>query len=437
MASLFDLGAFGRSIGSNIATLGTALRLPELGISERFGVTGKFGERLVPQAHASESQRIISPLPASSTFTQAGGTFTPTPSQPTPPGLRGGGDVLGAGAPQPSGGGGDTPAQQLRKIAETPGGLNPRQQEELRKLEEKAPEEPSLDFGAINEANTQLDELERQTQELLGGNIGEEAKTAATAQAEKGRQEGLTAVERRQREAETAGREAELQERRGFSEISQQLTGRFGRSAFGQGVIGQIGQNVLQTVGRIRQGVQNTIQRLFEQRQQLEGIYNEQIENANFQAAQLKQNAKVQLQNVLSQIGTQRVALASQKADLVNRALESYRQDIIDINARNTQFQQQIELARVQTDEQIRAAQAKAANVIDNLVSFSVPAGQTTFFPLSTFGGEQGAQQFIGTQLPGGLTGQRFGEFVGITAPAQKKEDPYEALLRQSGIVGG
>ena len=106
---------------------------------------------------------------------------------------------------------------------------------------------------------------------------------------------------------------------------------------------------------------------------------------------------------------------------MVNRALEQYRQDILAVNARNAQAQQSINQIKLATDERIREAQTKAAMVTNNLASFSLTPGETKILPLTELGGQAGAQQFAGTQLPGGTQFSQAGQFGVFAAPAQKK----------------
>ena len=325
---------------------------------------------------------------------------------------------------QPGGGGGSGQPQ----LQQPGGGGQPT---------EGTPQEPQFDFGAINEALGTLESLEGETRSLLGGGEqqAESFRTEATGRAQQAKEKGVGAVSEQERKTGFAGREAETQQRRGFSEIAQQFLGRFGRTGFGQGVTGALGESTLQNVGRIRAGVQETMQQLFTQKQEIETQLNTAIEQASFQSEQIKTQAKAQLQSALADIGSRRVALQSQKAQLVNQALEGYRQQVLDVNARNAAFQQQIELSRVRTDEAIREAQSRATNVINNLAEFSLAPGETRIMPISQLGGETGAQGFAGTQLPGGAQFSKAGQF-GIFS-GQQEQNPLQQLLQSEGINVG
>lgn len=304
---------------------------------------------------------------------------------------------------------------------------------------EPQPAAPSLDFAAINQAIGELDAFEGETRTLLGGGEqqAEAFKSAAVSRAGQSKEQGLGAVEQRKTETKQAGSQAETEQRRGFSEIAQQFLGRFGRTGFGQGVTGALGEATLQNVGKIRAGVESTMQKLFQSAQEITSQFDTAVEEANYQAETIKTNSKAQLQQALAQIGAQRGALQSQKSELVNRALENYRQQIIDVNSRNTAFQQQIQLARFNADEAIRAAQAKAANTLQNLSSFSFTPGETKVVPLSDFGGAEQAGAFAGTQLPAGGTFTQSGQYGIFNVPSQKEQDPYTQFLQSQGVNVG
>ena len=95
----------------------------------------------------------------------------------------------------------------------------------------------------------------------------------------------------------------------------------------------------------------------------------------------MKQSAKAQLQQALAGIGSARAELGMRRAEMVNQALENYRQQVIQINARNTAFQQNIAQIRFETDQRIREAQAKATSITENLEKWSLSPSETQFLP--------------------------------------------------------
>lgn len=403
---------------SAVSGLGKKLGLPEFGISERISNQPAPRQNIVspvPQGRSYPSGFVGPVRPQDTVGGQRGNQFQFNPA------IQGGGQVLGAS----TGGGGG--GRQPSPTPSPEGNL-------LQQTFEQAPEEPQFDFGAINDALGSLEALESETRTLLGGGQeqAEAFRTAATGRAEASKEKGLAAIGQQEQRTQKAGAEAEAQQRRGFSEISQQLLGRFGKTGFGQGVTGTLGESTLQTIGKIRAGVEDTMQQLFQAREQVETELNTAIEDANFQSEQLKNQARSNLQNALSQIGAQRGALQSQKADLVNRALESYRQNIIDVNTRNTQFNQQLAVMKQQADAAIQQAQARAANTVQSLASFSLSPGETKVLPLSELGGAEQAAQFTGTQLPGVQFGQA-GQFGVFSAPQQQQDDLSQRINQAFG----
>ena len=348
--SLF--GGARQAAGNLVAAAGGALGIPETGLSERIAgrptprgeAVGKaqaqynpFG-RVSPQQAAQ--QRAFQNLPPS----QKGGGSSGG-------GAAGGGVSGGGGQPTPTG------DQGYQGFQEQPSEVDTSYIDEL-----------------LNPALSALEGLESETRSLLGGGEqqAEAYRSAAEAKATGAKQTGLGQVQTQEAGAKTAAEEAEFQQRRGFGEISQQFGGRFGRSGFGQGVLGSIAENTLQTVGRIRTGLQGVVQELNTRRNQLEDIFNSAVQEASSEVENLKQNARGKLQNALAQIGQSRVALQTRKSELVNSALENYRQTIAQVNARNTEFQQQLSLQKQQSDLRIQEAQARANNSLQNLPSFSL-----------------------------------------------------------------
>lgn len=383
--------------GKAISNIGTFFKLPEFGVSEKFGYTPPAGSYGGPPATQTPSQSNISPQ-AQGFFNfggQSGKLVSPIPSsyvqQTNVPSGGGGqptGQVLGAQAPQ----------------EQTPG----------------APDVNALE-ALIQPALDTLSSLEAETRSLLGGGEAEATAfgSAAGAKATEAKQAGLATVGTQEAKSTARAGEAESQQKRGFAEIAQQFLGRFGRTGFGQGVTGALGESTLQNIGRIRVGLQETINELNVRRNQLEDVFNSAIQETNFQVENLKNQARQSLQSALAEIGSRRAELQTRRAELVNRALEMYRQNVLDINARNTQFQQQLYAQREATNERIREAQARATQNLATLPSFELSPGQTKFIPASQLGGQEGLSQFEGTTLPGGATFGQAGQYGVFSGPAQ------------------
>lgn len=394
------------------------VKLPEFGITETIGST--YG---APRTKQGGSQLFLSPQEYQTQIKQPQERSLRQYS--AIPAVQGVADSRSI-SPFGSQGGTTQPVEQPQTQQQP-------QQQGQQQTFEQAPEQPNMSFvdELLNPALSTLDTLEAETRSLLGGGEqqAEQFTTTAEAKAREAKQAGLLEVEKAETRAQTSAKEAEAQQRRGFSEIQQSLLGRFGRSGFGQGVIGSIGESTLQTLGRIRVGLQETINDLNIRKNQLEDIFNSSVQEAQFEAENLKQNARAQLQQALSQIGQSRIGLATRKAEMVNAALENYRQAVQAVNARNTAFQQQLETMRVEAQNRIAQAQTRAQQVSSNLpnLQFKEFQGQPYSFnpqnaelkPIAGFGG---------TELGAGGTTDLFGG--GLTP-----EEQYDELLRQQGVI--
>jgi hypothetical protein len=391
MASLFE------KIGSTVAGVGRAQNLPEFGISEFISGFGRGSSSSNPPSFSSTGggigggARVAQKSSGFGNIISGGGT-------------TGGGEVLGTQAPTPA------PQQQ-----QGPG---------LVEGEPSAPDIPSLE-SLIQPALDDLSRFEQETRNLLGGGEqeAEAFRSAAVSRAEQAKKEGQSEVQRRQQKEEGRAEGAIDEARRGFSELAKGLRARFGSAvSTGLGAEAIAGGQTLRAIGQIRAGIAETVNDLNIRKDQLTDIFNTAVSEANFEAENLKKESRRNLQAALGEINANRSLLQSRKADMVSRALEQYRQNVIGIRSRNAEYRQQIDLQRRATDERIRAAQASAQNTLSNLPSFELSPGQTKFVPGSQLGGEGGLSGLEGTSLPGGVEFGRAGDFGVFSAP-QKEED--------------
>ena len=355
--------------------------------------------------------------------------FTPAPTQSTPFGpARGtpsGGQLFGQtggvlGAQAPTGGG---------QAAPTGGGGGGQQGPP----QEAIPAEPSVNLEDLNTALDEINNLETETRGLLGGDIGGEFQEAAFGRIGLGEEQAQEGIKTQREKGQRTAREGITEQRRGFSEISKQLLGRFGRSGFGLGVVGDIGARTLGNIANIRTKLQDSMSNLNTISSNFVKEFAQQRSEVEATVAQMKQDAKVQLQAALSQINAQRGLLRSAKNTVINNALSNYRQLVADINARNVAAKQQVDLLERQTNESIRKAQATARRQLDEIETFTLGPGQTRFGPATSFGlsEEPGAAElgaFQG-QLPAGF---QFGVSGGagiLSAPGKEEEklkNPFE-----------
>jgi ElaB/YqjD/DUF883 family membrane-anchored ribosome-binding protein len=377
--------------GRAIASTGRAFGLPEMGFSER--VSPK-PPTIGPESGFGQIQGIQTSAPQMSTQTfHAPLGQVDRERQPTQPTGDGGGGV--------------------------PTGQPPTEQ---------APAGPDMGYleSLIQPALDTLSGLESDINRLYGegGKEAEAFRAASEAKAKEKRGEAVGTVERQEAKARGAAGEAEKQQRRGFAEIAQQFLGKFGRTGFGQGVTGALGETTMQTLGKIRTGLQETVNELNIRRDQIEDIFNSQIQEANFEAENLKGNARSALQSALVDIRSRRATLQAARGEMIADALENYRQTVNAVNQRNTQFQQNLHLLRQETNEKIRQAQASAAMQLEKLPSFTLEAGETQFRPLSDIGlGGATPEQItgFGTQLPEGVSFGTAGQYGVLSKPKEEE----------------
>ena len=282
---------------------------------------------------------------------------------------------------------------------------------------------PSIDFDAlIAPGLAALDQADQAAQAALGAREAEaeQFRVGETARAEEARTTGGQAVEKGQTQATTAAGAADVQQRRGLAEITQQLTGRFGRSGFGQGVIGQIGAQTLTNLSNIKTGLAETIQDLTVRRQNLEDVFNNTIKEVSAQTETFKQNAQAGLRQALATIGAERGQLQSQKALAVQQSVENYRQTIAAVNQRNTQFQQDFFLQKEAARQKVDSRLAQSQSLAENLEEFSLTKGQTRFLTTTTLP-DQGQQVAAGTNVQVGTAGP----FTTFGLPGEEDKDLF------------
>lgn len=391
MASLF--GQARNLFGKAVSGTGAALGLPEFGLSER--VSGQPQPQITPQAASTQQPQ------QSTQLLQSKQAF-------------GGGQVLGA-ATGPSFGGG-APA----------GGAVP-QGIPL----EQAPQAPSLDFDALIQPGLEaLGQAEQAAQGLFSASEAgiETSRQQAVGRAELAGEEGAAAVTSAERKAEAAGKGAVGEQRRGFGEVARGLAARFGSAiSTGLGAEAIAGRQALQNISSIRAGLAETIQDLGTRRESIRSVTQNAIKEAEANAVNQKTNAKAGLQSALADIGSRRGELQSRRAELVFGAIESFRQTVSDVNARNTQFQQQLFQQQEAADQKIQAAVARAQQTADNLPSFELSPGQTKFIPTSSLGEDFGLPE--GTDITSGQAGP----FTTFSSPGGSDESTDERINRLFG----
>ena len=365
------------NLGNLIGDIGTRLGLPEMGISERLGGTqpapGAMNFPLTPagERQITGSTSFIGPVSPQYSGGQTIGT--PQTTQPS-------GQVLGAQAPVSGGGGGGQPAPQ---------------QQDGQPPMEQAPEEPQFDFDSLIapalQALGQAEEASRAETEANIAGIESSLESSRTGQqTELTRREGLYEQQRTREEGRVGEAVSETQAegtgaieeaRRGASQLLQGIQSRFGGTTgtgrFTSEILGaqttrniaNVRQQAIKTIGTLRARLQETVNQIDMEVQNTRDIAQQNIADYERQSETLKQQARAGLQSALAQIGQQRGELQSRKAEFVFQAIQSHRDVVNQVNARNTAFQQTLYQQQQAAEQKLMLAKQSAVKNMETDIS--------------------------------------------------------------------
>lgn len=293
--------------------------------------------------------------------------------------------------------------------------------EQQQPTQEQEPSEPSINMEALNQAFKDIDTLEAETKKLINPEgVGSEYQTSAFGRIDTAEQEAESKIAQQK---ETEGRKGEFaigEQKRGISEIIKNLQARFGSAnSTGLGAASAIGAEGLRQVGQLRAGLQETMTKIADAARQINTEFEQQKREVEANVAQMKQDAKYRLQSALSDITAQRNVLQSQKATMVNSALENYRAMLQDVRARNTAAIQRFEEMKYQADQQIRVAQSRVTSALNELPTLNFSEGETKAIPLNEMGltDQAGLNNFLSGLEGTTLTGKVAGNYGILTNP--------------------
>lgn len=318
---------------------GSWFGLPDFGITEKVG--SLLGSGRTSQGGSNifgGSKAYVSPLPSggsnNSGAVLGASTQQQGPIGPPPPPSSGQSSGSGFAAPSPTGESG---------------------------LLEQAPQAPQdSDFdGLVAGALDALNQAEGALQGNLQANLGDidtrsSGLKSDIASAKDAQLQGLQAQRtREQGRADSAISEA----RRLASQLQQGVQSRFGGSTSAGGAVSEIlGSQAIQSIGGLRQSLQETLGQIDLAEQNVQAEATRQLDQIEREMLSLKQQAQADFRSQLANIAQQRGELESRKAAAKLDALENYRQQVAAINARNLDFQ--------------RSVQAKAANAASQIAQF-------------------------------------------------------------------
>lgn len=312
---------------------------------------------LFPTRQTVSQPRNFSPAPVQIQGSGYTSQFARNPSNVLPVAKRtstGGGGTGGVtgGGTQPQGG--DMPLQQ-------------------------APGMPSIDFDAmIAPALQALDAAIGPAQAGYEANVagieGTRKRQVAGAQSALAEATGVAGETKAARTQEAEG--AINEQRRQLSEISQGLQARYGGTT-GTGAFATeiAGSQATRNIGQLRQGLSSAIQSIDRGLEQVRTATTIAIADAEDRAAELKSQARSELDRTLANIRSARGELLGRKAELAANAVQYYQQVLQQVEQANVAFKQQVYLQAQAAEQKLAEARATGQNAINEFKAVTI--GQT------------------------------------------------------------
>lgn len=286
----------------------------------------------------------------------------------------GGGSWGGTSAPlsaaQAPSGGGTSKLDQLRAM-EREGSLNPAQRTELNQLLEQNPQQPTIDYDAlIRPALEALDQAVGPQESAYAANVAdiEAGANKSTGSLQASQQETEASATRRKGQLGQESESAIDEARRQFAEIQQGLQARYGKTT-GTGAFAEtyLGGQTMRNIGQQRTALTNAISTIDDRLEQVKTVTDIGLKDIAEQANAQKLKAKAELDQNLNQIRIAKGELLSRKAELAQQAMQVYQQQVAEINARNTAFQQQLYRDQIAAENQLALAREKASKAVDDI----------------------------------------------------------------------
>lgn len=388
------LGNVKRAIGTTLHNVGTKARLPELGLSEKFGVGKAYAApKSVKGVNTSVPNYGFS---GQNTSLNMPG-FKPQPF--TSPGGGGGG-----------GGGGGQPQQQFQS-AQQPD------------FSQYAPEQASIDYDAL--IAPALQALESSIAPLQQGfeSYQGEQRAGGQTQIEKTRaditgQKGIleTGRTRQQKIGESAIDEA----RRQYSEIQQGLQSRYGGSTgTGRFASELSGRESLRNIANVREGLSQAMLEIDNKLQQVQEVGRIAEQDITNQTESRIGEARRALDNQIADIRKQQGLLQAQKAQMAAESIQQYQNSVNQYKQQQQQFMQTLFMQQQNAEQQLKAAMQRGRGVAESFKLYNLSSGgQTT--PVRI--GNQGTVQGVGgAQAPVVGPGSTVYDISGL--PKTEEED--------------
>lgn len=265
------------------------------------------------------------------TFSGGGGSWGPTPVSANTNVINSGGGGGGGGyRPQPTNQG--VPIQDLLQETPPQPDMNPFQGE----IDAAIGSLRDLEGRFQGELPNQLANIDQGYQT---GKAGIEAEQATRAQE----------FAQQRQAAENVGQYESGKQQRLTGELMTGIASRFGGgTGTGQFTSEILGRQGLENLGLIRNTVLDTIGKINVAKSQIDDKAMSLKAQLFTESEQLKQKARDQLNLALMQIRSQSAQLGAAKGDMALQALNQYQNMVANIQARNTQFLQDISTAAAQ-----------------------------------------------------------------------------------------
>jgi hypothetical protein len=193
------------------------------------------------------------------------------------------------------------------------------------------------------------------------------------------------------------------QAKQAYSEIAQGLQSRYGGSTGTGAFANEIaGRQTTTNMAAFQTNLANAMQQLDATWTQVQQNHDNNMKSLNDQTQSAIAQAKSALDTNMANIGMQRGQLQSQKAEMINNAVQNYQQTVNAVNTANTQFAQTLAANLASAGQSVQQAIATAKAIVGT--------------------GQQGANQATqGTQnITQGLNG--------ITTPVSSSQTAASAL---------
>lgn len=249
------------------------------------------------------------------------------------------------------------------------------------------PSEPQIDYDAmIRPALEGLSAQEGAQQSGYEANLAQidQQRAARAGQLGQTRQEALTGAEASRQRLSGQTESAVDEARRQFSEIQQGLQSRYGgTTGTGAFVESLAGREALKNIGQNRRALTEAIRDVDNQLESVKMSVGLAEDDLAYQADVQKQQAKAQLDNAMSAIRMAKGELLSKKVELAQNAMQFYRQQVADVDARNTGIKQQLYMQQRQHEMALAEKRAGYSNAIKRFSLVNIDGIPYRFDPYS------------------------------------------------------